>query len=182
MSSEALRRRCGPVAARRFLPNPTAEGIGAEYGKGDVTMERKNLNARRQLEAVEESRLQVLRLKREVQSLENRCTGTTRRYGGIAGGSGDVHPELWDLLADKKDLLRRQEEMLRKQETELSGWIELLPHARWRTVLRCRYLEGMTLPDVAEEMELATGRSFTMNQIYRFHSKALDAAEKLWPM
>ena len=145
-------------------------------------MVRKNLRSRDTLEAVEEQRLQVARLRRECRYLEDRCTGTTRSYSERSGGSRDGHSVLLDQLADKRSLLHLHQTALDRKEREIEGWIDLLPNPRWRLLLRCRYLDGMALPDVLEELEQATGRSFTMTQVYRLHSRALDAAEELWPL
>ena len=142
-------------------------------------MERKYPKARRELESVEEIRIQAARLRSEIRYLEDRCTSMTRSYGEHMGGSGQIRPELWDRLADRKELLALQERILTDRELEVSRRIDLLPRARWRMVLRCLYLEGMDLHDVATAMSRATGRPFTMNQIYRLHSAALKAMEEL---
>ena len=47
-------------------------------------------------------------------------------------------------------------------------------------VLRCRYLDGMSMQEIADELTRVTGRSFSVYQIYRLHSAALGAAEDLW--
>ena len=61
----------------------------------------------------------------------------------------------------------------------MARWIGQLPNARWRLVLQCKYLQGMDLLDIMEEMSRAAGYPFTINQVYRYHSKALEALEKL---
>ena len=145
-------------------------------------MERKYMHARRELEAVEEGRLQLARLHREVQHLENQCTSVTQRYTDRTGSSREVHNVLWDQLADKRQLLLLQQHVQEQREQEVLQWIELLPNPRWKLLLRCRYLEGMDLQDILQTLEEATGRPFTMNQVYRIHSQALGAVEKLLPM
>ena len=142
-------------------------------------MERKHLIARRELESVEETRIQAARLRSEIRFLEDRCTTMTRSYGEHIGSSGRIRPELWDRLADRKALLEIQEQVLAQREVELARTIDQLPKARWRMVLRCRYLEGMDLHDVATALTRATGRPFSMNQVYRLHSAALAAMEEL---
>ena len=142
-------------------------------------MERKHLIARHELESVEETRIQAARLRSEIRFLEDRCTTMTRSYGEHIGGSGRIRPELWDRLADRKALLEIQEQVLAQREVELARTIDQLPKARWRMVLRCRYLEGMDLHDVATALTRATGRPFSMNQVYRLHSAALAAMEEL---
>lgn len=145
-------------------------------------MERKRLRSRDALEAVEENRIQVARLRREVKYLEGRCTSTTAGYGLKTGSGGNGPAESWAVLADRRKALEALEAELNVQEQQVGQWIELLPKARWRMLLRCRYLNGMDLHDVAEALEQATGRPFNMNQVYRLHRQALDAAEELWPM
>ena len=85
-------------------------------------------------------------------------------------------------LCDRRSELEAQERQLKAQEARISGWIDLLPRPRWRMVLRCRYLDGMELPEVAQELTRATGREFSVHQIYRLHRDALQAAERLWPL
>lgn len=136
--------------------------------------------ARKALESIEEARSQVGRLRRSVQQLQSKCTGGVSNYSGMPTGHRADHPALWDTLAERKTLLEEQEKQLRELEDKMEGLIDLLPHPRWRMVLRCHYMDSMELPDVAQELTKSTGREFTMNQIYRFHRKALDAADELW--
>ena len=145
-------------------------------------MEEKKACARQALEAVEEARSQVGRQRRTVDMLRSRCTGRVSRLGTSASGRNGPHPELWDALADQSTLLEKREKQLSQLEQRLEGWIDLLPKPRWRMVLRCHYLDGMELPEVAQELSRSTGREFSMNQIYRFHRQALEAADKLWPL
>lgn len=146
-------------------------------------MVKRELRSRRVLEDVENCRLQVAQLRRECRHLEDRCTSVTQRYKtSTNGGSKDPHSALWDELADKKSLLRLREQALENREQSIIEWIEQLPNPRWRLLLRCRYLDGMDLTEVMETLEQATGRRFTMNQVYGIHRRALDAAEELWPL
>ena len=106
-------------------------------------MARKYLRSRHTLEAIEESRIQLARLQREVKQLENRCTAVTQSYDPKLGGLGDVHSALWDKLADKRELLTLQTKALEQWEQDVEQWIDLLPNARWRMLLRCHYLDGI---------------------------------------
>ena len=137
-------------------------------------MSRKYQAAREMLESVEEGRLQVACLRREIRYLESRCTSTTQSYSARGCGSKDVHPVQWDQLAEKRELLARQEQEQQCREMDVARQINRLPNARWRLVLQCKYLQGMDLPEVTEEMSRATGCSITINQIYRYHHKALE--------
>lgn len=145
-------------------------------------MEQELTPAKKALESVEEARSQVGRLRRSVNALQSRCTSRTSRLGAQYSSQMASKPELWDLLADQKSLLEQKEQQLRQLEDRMERWIDLLPRARWRMVLRYHYLDGMELPEVAQELSKSTGREFSMNQIYRFHRSALEAADKLWPM
>lgn len=143
-------------------------------------MEQKFADVRKTLESVEEAKSQVARLQRSVAYLQEKCTAGTAFYG-VKGKSGGQGPEeLWMKLSDEKEKLRHQEHYVWEQQTLLEQRIEQLPKARWRMVLRCHYLDGMSLPEVAEELSRATGREFSVYQIYRLHRQALGAAEKLW--
>lgn len=145
-------------------------------------MVKRELRSRNTLEDVEDRRIRLARLRRECRYLESRCTAATRNYTALRGGGSDPHSSLWDELADKRELLHMEEAALEHRLREVRDWIEQLPNPRWRLMLQCHYLEGMDLRDVLEELERATGRPFTMNQVYRIHRQALDAAENLWPM
>lgn len=143
-------------------------------------MTPRSLRARTALEAVEEGRSQVARMQRTVAYLETKCTGRVSRYTQ-AGGSATGRDELLVELIDKKTALQQQEKALHQLEQQLEQWIDLLPRPRWRMVLRYHYLEGLDLPDVAQALTNATGRSFSISQIYRLHREALASAEALWP-
>ena len=146
-------------------------------------MEQRICSARLALEEIEEMRSQVARLRRGVEHLQAKCTGTTRGYGyRTGGGDGRGREEIRSQLCDRRSELETQEQQLQEQESKVSGWIDLLPRPRWRMVLRCRYLDGMELPEVAQELSKATGREFSMSQIYRLHRDALLAADRLWPL
>lgn len=138
--------------------------------------------AKKALEAVEETRSQVGRIRRSVKMLQNRCGASTSQFGSYTAERQVPHTEKWDILADRKSLLQEKEQQLRSMETQMEHWIDLLPNPRWRMVLRYHYLDGMELSEVARELTQTTGREFTNAQVYRFHRKALEAAEQIWPL
>ena len=143
-------------------------------------MRQKLVDARRLLESVEEQRSQVARLRRSIQQLEEKCTGGTARYGWKTASDGTSREELLAKLCDRRDDLKRQEANLQEAERLIVQWIDQLPRPRWRMVLRYRYLDGMSMQEITEELSQATGRDFSIYQIYRLHSAALAAAEELW--
>lgn len=146
-------------------------------------MVRNYQKARDALEALEESRSQVARLRRKIQYLQTKATGTTSRYGArsttASPSQGPV--ELWNTLADLKQELQLRERRLSRQEKRLGRWIDMLPKPRWRMVLRYRYLDCMEFVDVADAMSKAVGREVSIHQVYRLHIQALQAAEECWP-
>ena len=146
-------------------------------------MSHRYMHVRQQLEALEELGSEVARLRRGVHHLESRCMSAgISRYGFAVTGDNREKEELWARLCDQRTALTEKEAHYREQEELVRVWIDQLPRPRWRMVLRCRYLEGMPMAEIPEVLTEATGRSFSISQIYRLHAQALSAAEKLWPV
>ena len=145
-------------------------------------MEKQVCAARRELDSLETQRIRLARLRRNVEYLQGKCTDASSHYGVRISGTPRDKSDLWDELADRRQDLEDQQKLLREREERLEEWIDLLPKPRWRMVLRCRYLDGMELCDVARELEEATGRDISMHQVYRLHSAALRAADQIWPL
>ena len=131
-------------------------------------MAKKAAGARRALESVEELRCRVWCLQQSVQALELEAA---RRL-----------PEAVQRLPDQRKKLAECEDALREREEIIGRWIEKLSNHRWRMVLRYHYLEGMGLMETADAMCKCTGRPFTAAQVYGMHFRALEAAERLWPL
>lgn len=145
-------------------------------------MEHRYVRVRQRLEELEELGSEVERLRRGVFHLENRCASAgISRYGRTASGSGKGSEDLWIRLCDQRSELAETEAAYTEQQKQIRAWIDQLPRPRWRMVLRCRYLEGMPMSEIPDVLEAATGRSFSIHQIYRLHAQALSAAEELWP-
>lgn len=144
-------------------------------------MEHKMTHARQALQSVEEVRGEIGRLRYTVNMLRDRCGPKTSKWESKVGPTGE-RSTLLETLADQSILLEQEEERLRKLEEQIEQWIRLLPKARWRMVLRFHYLDGMPLSEIARVLTDNTGREFTVSQIYHFHRKALDAADKIWPL
>ncbi|MBQ9967810.1 MAG: hypothetical protein IJO88_03710 [Oscillospiraceae bacterium] len=132
--------------------------------------------------SVEEQRCQVERLRRSVDRLQARCGTVVSAWGSGHPARSKGPEDLLTFLADQKDMLAVQEEKLRELEAKIESWIGLLPMPRWRMVIRAHYLDGMDFFQITEELSRITGRDFTINQVYRFHRLALEAAEELWPL
>lgn len=141
-------------------------------------MELRQKSAKETLQAVAEMKSQIARLCARIELLEAKCTKVTTRYGGKAGTLD--HNELWNVLSDERSRLSEQLRLVLSMERQLSEWIDRLPRERWRMVLRLRYLDGLSFPEVTGEMSQAFGRSYSSAQIYRFHKDALAAADRIW--
>ena len=132
------------------------------------------------LTSVEEARSQAARSARNVQYLQSKCTSATPHYGHRSGGGDKDHAGLWDRLSEARIRLEQDRQQLARLEQQVSRQIDQLPKPRWRMVLRCRYLDGMTPAETAIELSRATGREFSIHQIYRLHYQALAYAGQTW--
>lgn len=132
------------------------------------------------LSSIEEARSQTARSARNVQYLQSKCTSATPHYGHRSGGSGSDHAGLWDKLSEARVRLESDRQRLAELEQQISRKIDRLPKPRWRMVLRYRYLDGMTPAEIAIELSRATGREFSIHQIYRLHYQALSYAGQTW--
>ena len=145
-------------------------------------MIEKTTPAKRALQSVEEVRSQVGRLRRSVKAMESRCGPAVSHWNGSGGKTVAGPNALMEALLNQQMLLDQEEKRLQKLEATIEQWINLLPHPRWRMVLRCYYLDGMELGEIARELTRSTGREFSTSQVYRFHRKALEAADRMWPL
>lgn len=145
-------------------------------------MSHRHMRVRQRLEELEELNSEVARLRRGVQYLETKCgSAGVSRYGVSVSRGSPEREDLWIRLCDQRASLAQKEAACRDREEEIRLLIDQLPKPRWRMVLRCRYLEGMPMAEIPEVLNAATGRSFSISQIYRLHAQALAAAEKQWP-
>ena len=135
-------------------------------------MEQTYGHARQTLEAVEEMRSQVGRLRRSVKRLQSRCGTSTRSFSRTLTDHDMTHQEHWDDLLMQKTMLEKQEKQLQQVQEQVEELINCLPNPRWRMVMRGHYLDGLSLADVARELTRTTGREFTADQIYGFHRRA----------
>ena len=134
------------------------------------------------LRAAEEVRSQCARLTRRLDYLQVKSTAMTSRLSGLPGSGGYQRSDLWEQLADTRSDLTKQLQNALALERELSQWIDLLPRVGWRMVLRYRYLDAMSCPEICDEMEKITRRPCSRSQLYRLQKGALEAAARLWPL
>ena len=134
------------------------------------------------LAAVEESRSQCARLTRRLDYLQVKSTAATRHLSAAPVFGSSDRGELWDQLADTRTRLTEQLQKALSLEQDVSEWIDLLPRAGWRMVLRYRYLDSMSCVEIMDEMETITKRPCSRSQLYRLQKGALEAAAHLWPL
>lgn len=114
------------------------------------------------------------RLARKIEELTCQCESATARLTGMPrGGSGTVNAA-WDALADANT---RADENLRDalaREAEIENFIDSVPGAKLRQVLRCRYLELMGWQGIADEL------GYVERHVRRLHGEALQEARRVW--
>lgn len=148
-------------------------------------MEAKQARIQALLDSLAEGRSQIARLQARVARLTDIATSVTPVYGqegGRGGRTGRGRSEVVDQLCDERHRLSVQVLRLLAVEREVEAWIDLLPRDGWRMVMRYRYLDGLTFPEVLERMCRDTKQEYSDTTIFRLHREALRAAAEFWPM
>ena len=133
------------------------------------------------LYSVRESRFNVCRCQRRLAQMEAQSQSvTTRMDASPGGGGGDPHRDsVLAALSDQRDLLRGMYAEAIRKESDVERFISGLSDSAHRVLLRLRYVDGLTWPQVQGEME-QSGIYYSERQIYRIHGDALQAARQLW--
>lgn len=142
-------------------------------------MKRQPDECRAWLESYRELRFEVLRLQRKHQSLWDQATGITAKLSPVPGGGGGDREKLLAMLsdADEEVIDKYLEAAIRQQEIE--RFIEDIPSAISRIILRLRYVELLRWPEI--EAALTDSKIYyEARQIYRLHGIALREARELW--
>ena len=114
--------------------------------------ENRFYTAEEALQALAEARSQCARLTRKLEYLQTKSTAVTGRVSAApVQGSGHGRSDLWDTLAETRTDLQRQLRSALALEQQVSQWIDSLPRASWRMVLRYRYLDAMNCQEIADE-------------------------------
>ena len=133
------------------------------------------------LRSAVERRIEVKRHKRRLALLESQCTQIPAPPSAAPGGGGDTHgrESLWAALADA----REEEARLIKAELEQYRTVELfikyIPDTTHRTLLRLRYLEGMSWTKLQFAL-CDEGVYYSDRHLRRIHDAAVEEARKLW--
>lgn len=111
-----------------------------------------------------------LQLEQELQELESTMTSPrVQELDGMPKGSGGGDP-MTGIVASYLELQERYKEKLQDlvgAQTEVEELIEGLEPTE-RTLLRCRYIEGLVWEEVCVRM------GYSWRQTHRLHSKILD--------
>ena len=125
-----------------------------------------------------EARLEVRRHQRRTEELESRCTRLVAQMTGMPAGGGSGLEATWAALADE-----RQEQRLVQAELDqyhaVERFIARLGDPVCRTVLRLRYLEGLSWTQLQKRL-YQDGLYYSERQIFRLHGAALQEARELW--
>lgn len=111
-----------------------------------------------------------------VEDLECRCERLTAPISETPRGGGGQGPErLWAALSDERAEELRLGRQAKARRAAVEGVIRALPDPEQRSVLRLRYLKGLTWPEVRRELARSGGAK-SERGVYRLHSRALLAA------
>lgn len=133
------------------------------------------------LRSAVETRIEVKRHQRRIALLESQCTKVTAASSAAPGGGSPDHgrESLWAALADA----RAEEERLMKAALErhrsVEQFIKDIPDTQHRTLLRLRYLEGMSWTKLQFAL-CDEGVYYSDRHLRRMHDAALESARELW--
>lgn len=133
------------------------------------------------LASVRECRVEKRRCEWRLEQLRSQCESITAVLRDTpGGGSGDKHKdELLTALVDAGTELADRMTAYAKQIEEVEDFIDRLPSAAHRVILRLRYVDLLRWTDVLDAMH-DYGLYYEDAQMYRLHRQALGEAKKLW--
>ena len=142
-------------------------------------MKRQHDECRAWLESYRDLRFEILRLQRKHQSLWDQATGITAKFSPVPGGGGGDRDRLLTMLADAdEEVIGKYLEAVTRQQ-EIEAFIEDIPSAISRIILRLRYVELLRWPEI-EHALMDSKVYYETRQIYRLHGIALREARELW--
>ena len=146
-------------------------------------MDRGQDEARAFLRSVRALRSERLQAERRIEQLRTEAEHITTSYkliGNVSGG-GDQHKDaLLAELADRSTELEEKIRALWRREALVDTFIERIPDARHRAILRLRYIDCLPWPKVQAALE-ALGFWYDERQIFRLHGAALQIARGMYP-
>ncbi|MDO5012623.1 MAG: hypothetical protein Q4E56_03880 [Pseudomonadota bacterium] len=126
------------------------------------------------LASASEARLEAERLRNKLKRLEAIATRTA---------TAEQLAMLENMKAQSTEALIRAE----KQEADVTEFLNLLPNAAYRAVLKLRYCEGLEWTGAplqrtvqSEIAKVSPAYTYSERSIYRIHGEALRAARELY--
>lgn len=131
------------------------------------------------LQSVWYARAEIDRLSDSVKELETQAMKMTASLTGMPRGGNADAQALWARIIDDTDKLYARQTFYYEHLKHVEAFIDLIPQDKYREVLKLRYVNCMTWPEVARRLE-SVGYYYEIRQVFRLHGAALEEARKLW--
>lgn len=128
-----------------------------------------------------EARIDLRRHKKRVAELDARCARLVANMNGMPGGGGNNHghEQLWNQLAEAREAELAATRRAEEQERAVERFINQLPCAIHRSILKLKYVDNKNWPQVLFAL-YEVGVYYSERQLYRHHDRALQFARALW--
>ena len=132
------------------------------------------------LESYRELKFEADRLWRKHQQLMSQATRVTTQLSPTPGRGGGDKEQLLAALADADDEVIEKSLAATERMREIEKFIDSIPTAVCRVILRLRYIELLHWKDLERRLKKSGTYSYEQAQIFRLHGAALREARELW--
>lgn len=111
-------------------------------------------------------------LQQEYQRLGDQATSVTPNLSGMPSPHGQPSDKVGQAAAERADLLediKEQEHMCMAIIRQIESAVSKVDDLKLRQILRCRYIDGLSWSDIAEELH------YSLRSVHRKKLDALDA-------
>lgn len=111
-------------------------------------------------------------LRQEYQRLGEQATSVTPNLSGMPSPHGCPSDKVGQAAAERADLMddiMEQERMCRAVIHQIESAVRKVDDLQLRQILRCRYIDGISWSDIAEELH------YSLRSVHRKKLDALDA-------
>lgn len=146
-----------------------------------VETEQKYDPVKEFLRSAIEARIDLRRHKKKVAELDAQCARLVANMNGMPGGGGDDHrhEQLWNQLAEAREQELLAMKRAVEQERTVECFINCLPCAIHRSILKLKYVDDKNWPQVLFAL-YEEGIYYSERQLFRHHGEALQDARALW--
>ena len=141
-------------------------------------MEKKTYGVEEFLSRPQRLEEEIRKQRDHIASLQSIVERRTTRLSFTAGRNPSKNEKAFEdvmiQIAEEKDKLDLLEKQLVKAETEVENFIRMSPDANQQTLLRARFVKGMSMTDIRENMMLGRTNS------YKLYYAAMGAASNLF--